>query len=180
MRLPTRVFALAVVGAVSFGLQFSPLSAQDRLAKMPGYDQFRKMQTALQGGAFVSGAISPSWADDSKAFTYTFGETQYRFDVTTMAAVSVGAAPAGGRGGRGGRAGGPPAGGGRGGRGAGAPGLGGCPAEQVERGRQATCYGSPDGKMRAMYKERNIWIANEDGSGEKALTTDGSEEKRIK
>ncbi len=33
--------------------------------------------------------------------------------------------------------------------------------------------------MRTYHKDRNIWIANADGTGEKALTTDGSEEKRI-
>ncbi len=178
MKLLTRVLALSVVGAVSFGLQFSAVSAQDRLAKMPGVDQFRKMQPLL-GGAMVSGAITPTWTDDSKAFTYTFAGNRYRFDVVTMAAVNEGPAPAGAAGGRGGRAGGPPAAGGRGGRGGAAP-LGGCPPAQVERGRQAECVGSPNSAMRAYHKDRNIWIANADGTGEKALTTDGSEEKRIK
>ncbi len=175
MKISPRVVGLVLVGIAAGSASFS---AQDRLAKMPGVDQFRKMQPLL-GGALVSGAITPAWADDSKAFTYTHGGSRFRFDVTTMAAVNEGPVPAGAAGGRGGRVGGPPAGGGRGGRGA-TPPLGGCPALQVERGRQAECVGSPNSAMRAYHKDRNIWIANADGTGEKALTTDGSEEKRIK
>ncbi|HQX83206.1 MAG TPA: DPP IV N-terminal domain-containing protein, partial [Vicinamibacterales bacterium] len=174
MKMSLKVVGLVLVGIAAGSANFE---AQDRLAKMPGVDQFRKMQPLL-GGAMVSGAITPAWTDDSKVFTYNFAGSRYRFDVMTMAAVNEGAAPAGAAGGRGGRAGGPPAGGGRGGRG-GAP-LGGCPAAQVERGRQAECVGSPNSAMRAYHKDRNIWIANADGTGEKALTTDGSEEKRIK
>lgn len=176
MKLFVKVSALVVVGMVASSGRFE---AQDRLDRMPGVAEFRKMQTALQGGAFVSGAITPTWAEDSRAFTYTHDGSRFRFDVGTMAAVNEGAVPAGAAGGRGGRAGGPPAGG-RAGRGGNAPGLGGCPPQQVERGRQAACVGAPDGSRRAFYKDRNIFIANADGTGEKALTTDGSEEKRIK
>lgn len=171
LKVVVLVLVWIAVGSVSF-------SAQDRLAKMPGVEQFRKMQAALAGGAYVSGSITPTWTDDATAFTYTFDGNRYRFDVATMTATSEGPAPAAG--GRGGRAGGPPAAGGRGGRGGGVPGLGGCPPAQVDRGRQASCVGAPNGSMRAFYKDRNIWIANADGTGEKALTSDGSEEKRIK
>ncbi len=173
-----RLCGAVLVGAVAFGARSD---AQDRLSGMPGVEQFRKVQTAVQGGAFVSGAITAAWADDAKSLTYTHDGSRYKFDVTTMIAVNEGPAPADASGaGRGGRAGGPPAGGGRGGRGGGAPGLGGCPPATVERGRQAACVGAPGGAMRAFYKDRNIWIAHADGTGEKALTTDGSEEKRIK
>ena len=177
MKVSLRIIVLVLIGIAIGSARFN---AQDRLAKMPGVEQFRKMQAVLSpanGGAFVSGAITPMWAEDAKSFTYNFGGTRYRFDLATMTAVSEGPAPTG-AGGRGGRAGGPP-GGGRGGR-AGAPGLGGCPPAVIDRGRQASCVGSPNGAMRAFYKDRNIWIANADGTGEKALTTDGSEEKRIK
>ncbi len=178
MKVSMRLCGVVLVGAVAFGARSD---AQDRLSGMPGVEQFRKMQTAVQGGAFVSGAITAAWADGAKSLTYTHDGSRYKFDVTTMAAVNEGPAPADASGaGRGGRAGGPPAGGGRGGRGGGAPGLGGCPPATVERGRQAACVGAPGGAMRAFYKDRNIWIAHADGTGEKALTTDGSEEKRIK
>ena len=120
-----RIVGVVVVGAVVFAGRYE---AQDRLDRMPGVAEFRKMQTALQGGAFVSGAITPTWAEDSKGFTYTHSGSRFRFDVTTLAAVHEGAAPSGDAGGRGGRA-----GGGRGGRGGAS--LGGCPPQQVERGR---------------------------------------------
>jgi len=179
MKLVVRSAVLVVVGMVVFGARFE---AQDRLDRMPGVAEFRRVSAALApaaGGAFVSGAITPTWADDGASFTYTHGGSRYRFETATLAVVNEGVvAPGAAAAGRGGRAGGPPAGG-RGGRG-GAPGLGGCPPETVERGRQATCVGAPDSSMRAFYKDNNIWIANADGSGEKALTTDGSVDKRIK
>lgn len=176
MKLSVRLGALVVVGMVAFSGRFE---AQDRLDRMPGVAEFKRIRDAIapaQGGAFVSGAITPTWANDSKAFTYTFDGNRFRFDVATMTAVNEGAVPAGG--GRAGRAGGAPPAGGRAGRGGAS--LGGCPPQQVERGRQAACVGAPDGSKRAFYKDRNIFIANADGTGEKALTTDGSEEKRIK
>jgi len=123
-------------------------------------------------------------------------------------AAAGGGVPAGGgaRGARGGRAGGgaPPArgqGGGQGGRQAGggqgggrqagggmeqaqsemsAGPVAGCPSGGAARGRQADCVISPDGKRKAFYRARNLWIANEDGSGEKQVTKDGSEATRIK
>ena len=116
MRVSIRVVGVLVIGLVAFSV---PFQAQDRLAKMPGVEQFQKMPTALAGGAFVSGAITPVWAPDGKSFTYTHAGSRFTFDVATMAAVNEGPAPAGAAGGRGGRAGGPPAAGGRGGRGAG-------------------------------------------------------------
>lgn len=176
MKLSVKLGALVVVGMVAFSGRFE---AQDRLDRMPGVAEFKRIRDAIapaQGGAFVSGAITPTWANDSKAFTYTFDGNRFRFDVATMTSVNEGAVPAGG--GRAGRAGGPPPAGGRAGRGGAS--LGGCPPQQVERGRQAACVGAPDSSKRAFYKDRNIFIANADGSGEKALTTDGSEEKRIK
>ena len=95
-----KVSALVVVGMVASSGRFE---AQDRLDRMPGVAEFRKMQTALQGGAFVSGAITPTWAEDSRAFTYTHDGSRFRFDVGTMAAVNEGAVPAGAAGGRGSR-----------------------------------------------------------------------------
>jgi dipeptidyl-peptidase 4 len=56
----------------------------------------------------------------------------------------------------------------------------GCPPIVVARGRQADCAVSPDRKLKAFYRDRNLWLANFDGSNERALTTDGSERTRIK
>jgi dipeptidyl-peptidase-4 len=50
----------------------------------------------------------------------------------------------------------------------------------VARGRQVDCAASPDRKLKAFYRDRNLWLANFDGSSERAITTDGSEKARIK
>ncbi|HEX5069181.1 MAG TPA: DPP IV N-terminal domain-containing protein [Vicinamibacterales bacterium] len=182
--------SLSLMGAaLGLALMIVPMHAQDRLRTMPGYDQFQKMQTAMQGGpAVISGAVTPTWAEDGKSFTYSAAGKAYKFDLATMRAEVTGDAPVAGagRGAGPGRAGGaPPAGGrqGGGGRGAaqlpsGAPNP--CPPEQVQRGRQAACSASPDGKMKAYYRDRNIYVSNADGTGEVAITTDGSEKSRVK
>ena len=58
--------------------------------------------------------------------------------------------------------------------------VAGCPNTTAARGRQIDCSVSPDGKLKAFYRARNLWVANVDGTGEKQVTTDGSEAKRIK
>jgi dipeptidyl-peptidase-4 len=58
--------------------------------------------------------------------------------------------------------------------------ISGCPQGAAARGRQADCVVSPDGKMKAFYRARNLWVANFDGTGEKQVTKDGSEQARIK
>jgi dipeptidyl-peptidase-4 len=50
----------------------------------------------------------------------------------------------------------------------------------VARGRQSDCAVSPNRLLKAFYRDRNVWLANFDGSNERALTTDGSEKTRIK
>src|SRR5215213_9377560 len=99
MKTSVKTVGLVLIGIAVGSTRFN---AQDRLAKMPGVDQFRKMQPILSGGAFVSGAITPMWAEDGKSFTYNFSGNRYRFDLATMAAADEGPAPTG-PGGRGGR-----------------------------------------------------------------------------
>ena len=111
--------------------------------------------------------------------------------------------PAAGRGGAGraggqaaGRAGGqgappagaPPAGGRGGGRGGGLDQaqtemtavVAGCPNASAARGRQVDCAISPDQKLKAFYRDRNLWVANFDGTNEKQVTTEGNEKGRLK
>jgi dipeptidyl-peptidase-4 len=146
--------ALALAAAVGLA---ATLAAQDRLKSMPGYDQYQKMSKEMQG-AVKPGTLSVTWKD-AKSFEYVKDGKLYRFDVGTRAATEVGPAPEsaapGGRGGRGGM-------------------------PMVERGRQAASTTSPDGKLKAFYRDRNLWTSNADGSAEVQLTTDGSEKDRIK
>jgi len=167
------------------------IGAQDRLRSMPGYEQSQKMQATLQGGAaFVSGSITPSWASDGQAFTYTHAGKNYRFEIATLTSterVSTQPERGGGRGAAGAAAGnGIP--GGNAGRGAQttaqtempAEPVQGCPHTSAARGRQLDCAMSPDGKLKAFYRARNLWIANADGTNEKQITTDGRFADRTK
>jgi dipeptidyl-peptidase-4 len=194
---------LAIAGVVATTLvviESAHPVAQDRLPSMPGYAQFTKMQSAMRGGVIVSGAASAvAWSADGTSFTYDAADKTYRFDLATMKATETGSVPAagGGRGARGGggRQGGPPPAGQSqttpppAGRSGGmqqeqdemptTP-ISGCPQGAAARGRQADCVLSPDGKLKAFYRARNFWIASLDGSGERQITTDGSEKGRIK
>ena len=131
-------------------------AAQDRLKTMPGYSQYEKMARDLPG-AVKSGALAVSWKDPS-TFEYVRDGKLYRYDVAAHTVAEAGL-PAGnetaGRGGRGGR-GGP------------------------ERGRQFDTSDAPDGKRRAFYRDRNLWMKDIAGGAEIPITTDGSAASRTK
>src|SRR5690349_6868291 len=112
--------------------------AQDRLKTMPGYEQHQKMQREMPT-AIKSGAINATWSSDSGSFEYTKDGRRYRFDLATRQTAEAGEASdaAAGRGGRGGRC------------GQGAP----------ERGRQVASTTSPDGTLKAFYRDRNLWLS---------------------
>lgn len=129
------------------------LPAQDRLRTMPGYDRYTAMAPRLTG-AIKSGAVMPQWSEDGKSFEFTFDGKRRRFDLATRAVRDAPAPTPGASTGR--RPGGP------------------------ARGRQATEAWTTDSSKRAFYKDRNIFIADRDGTGERQLTTDGSETGRIK
>ena len=155
-----KVFALRSMAAVAVtaAVLWTPLGAQDRLKAMPGYDQFQKMSREIPGSVKL-GSLSAQWKEDSSSFEYSWDGKLYRYDVAAKAATVIGDAPAG------------TAGGGRG-RG----GQGGAPA----RGRQFDSAESPDKKLKAFYKDRNMWISAADGSDPVALSSDGSEKDRVK
>ena len=132
--------------------------AQDRLKSMPGYQQYQKINGA-SGNALRSGEVrNVAWAADGASFEYAFDGKRYRFDVAKRAAAELGDAPSG--------------------PGAGGRGRGGAPG--IERGRQATSAESPDGKLRAFYRDRNLWLSEVNGGNERSITTDGSDTARIK
>jgi dipeptidyl-peptidase-4 len=135
------------------------IAAQDRLKTMPGYDQYLKMSKEITG-AVKPGSLSVSWKD-ALTFEYTTDNKVYRYDVAKKAATEVGPAPEQAAAGM---------------RGMGARGQGGAP----ERGRQVATALSPDGKLKAFYRDRNLWLSDAAGANEVALTTDGNEKDRIK
>lgn len=146
-------------------LCLSSLTGQDRLKTMPGYDNFQKMSGQL-AGTVKRGTLTVSWKDGGKAFEYNKDGKRYRYTIAENKAEEVKAAskeePAE-----------TPAKTGR--RRSGTP-----QPPGVARGRQATETASPDNKLKAVYKDRNLYITDIKGGNETPITTDGSEQLRIK
>jgi len=165
---------LMIAAAITLSFTLNAARAQDRLKTMPGYEQFQKMSPQIQG-SFVTGALNVTWVDGGKAFTYSTGGKSYRYDVATKQATETGEAAANtggpGRGGPGGRA---------GGQGQGQRGQGQGQGAQPARGRQFDSAMSPDGKWKAFYRDRNLWLSDANGGGEMAVTKEGSEKERTK
>ena len=126
--------------------------AQDRLPAMPGYDQYQRMSQLRQDAARL-GSLDVTWLADGSAFDYEQDGARWRYDISTRRAEEI--TDLDGRNGDG-RRGGP------------------------ERGRQFDSADSPDGTLKAFYRDRNLWLSNADGSGEKAITTEGNEAERVK
>jgi dipeptidyl-peptidase-4 len=127
--------------------------AQDRLPSMPGYEQYQHMAGQRQGAVRL-GALNVTWLDDGSALDYQRDGRRYRYDLAARQATEL--EPVAGdqnRFGRGGR---------------------------PERGRQFDVAESPDGSRKAFYRDRNLWLRNADGTGEKAITTEGSDADRVK
>ncbi|MEN6312434.1 MAG: DPP IV N-terminal domain-containing protein [Acidobacteriota bacterium] len=140
------------------------LAAQDRLKTYPGYEHYAKMLKELQAlqpgggrpGPGGMGMMMVRWADDGKTFTFPKDGKTWTYDVAARKATEfTGKAPQP-EGMMGRRAGGP------------------------ERGRQFTEAVSPDKKWKALYKDRNLWLADGEGKNAVALTTEGNEKDRIK
>ncbi|HEY4321623.1 MAG TPA: DPP IV N-terminal domain-containing protein [Gemmatimonadales bacterium] len=144
------------------------------------------------GGGRGGGACTPApvlasqplvWSADGRGVDYSTGGKRMHFDFASRKATEVAANPsaepagaaAAGRGGRGG---------GRGGRGGGAGSQTDCQGAAVpapERGRQSPVSASPDGKLLANYRDRNLYVCSEGNpSSMVAISTDGSEKDRIK
>lgn len=143
---------LSSLGALAIGPGATALHAQDRLLTMPGYTQYQQMRGVI-AGAVRSGAVNAQWSDDSRSFSYATESERWQYDVAKRAATAApaGTAAAAGRGGR-----------------------------RPERGRQFDVAFSADSTHQAVHRDRNLYVSLVDGSDERAVTTDGSESKRIK
>jgi dipeptidyl-peptidase-4 len=148
---------LAVLAALAvLAVPSAALSAQDRLRTMPGYDQHQKMAGQIPA-ALKSGAVAAAWTGDGKAVEYTREGKQYRFDIASRQTIDIPEAADSTRNRR-----------------------GQSPGGQPERGRQFTSARSPDGRLNAFYKDRNLWLSEADGANEIAITTDGGPATRVK
>jgi len=144
----TSLFALVAVLACSIDL----INAQDKLKKMPGYDQYRSVAPQIRGSVNY-GRLSVSWSENSKSFEYVKDGKKYSYDVKQKTASLLGDAP-------------PP------------------PPRRRRtgpaRGRQFPSSMSPDGKMNAFTKDRNMYLSDADGSNVMAITSDGNTDNEIK
>jgi len=129
-------------------------SAQDKLKKMPGYDQYKKMAPKLYR-SIKRAPASVTWAKDGKTFTYVENGKVKTFDVKKKKVVATKEAERRKRTRR--RRGNRPA-----------------------RGRQYASAVSPDKKLKAFTKNRNMYISNADGTNIQAITTKGNDENQVK
>jgi len=135
--------------------------AQDRLKAMPGYEQFTKTSRAATN-AYTSGAVTVTWKDGGKALEFSHAGKRYRHDLVTGERSEL-PPPA------------PPAAKGTAPK---APKR--TNTENPLRGRQFTAAVSPDGKHKAFYRDRNLWLGDTNGANAFAVTTDGNAQNRIK
>jgi dipeptidyl-peptidase-4 len=132
--------------------------AQDRLPTMPRYDRYEKLRQDIYS-AVTGGDVQVQWAEDGGSFTYLNQGKFVRYDL-----ASGKESPAKDENSES------------------------IPASRQQRrirnvparGRQYDTVYSPDGKLKAFYKDQNVHIANLDGSGVKDITTEGSVQSRIK
>ena len=152
-----------VVGFVLTSAAISSL-AQDRLKTLPGYERYQKMSREITNAAKL-GALSVTWKDGGKAFEFQKDGKRYRYNVASLRATELTNSLAKPR----------PE-----------------PEQREEgrrrrnrasapaRGRQYTSAVSPDGKSKAFYRDRNLWLSATNSTNAIAITTDGSEKDRIK
>ena len=133
------------------------VNAQQWIKSMPGYDRYTEISPQIRSSV-KQGRISAIWADDGKSFKYSIDGKQYNFDVRAKDAEIIGE------------------------------------AEKEEspmaryrrmyaggpaRGRQFTEEKSPDEKLKAVYRDGNVFITDSEGNNEIIVTTEGSVEKRF-
>ncbi|WP_435019087.1 DPP IV N-terminal domain-containing protein [Tundrisphaera sp. TA3] len=143
----------ALLGLLALGPRDA--EGQDRLKSMPGYQRYATRSREIPG-AVKLGALAVTWQEGGKSFEYRKDGKAFRYDLANRRAeeIKTGGAEPQERGQR--------------------------PGGGVGRGRQAESALSPDGRLKAFYRDRNLWVSDPNGLIEAAVTTDGSEPGRIK
>lgn len=123
---------------------------------MPRYDRYTKLQGDISRSV-TRGDTTVRWAADSKSFTYLKSGARMRYELKSKTETEDkgGTPDAPTRPGRGQR-------------------------RNPDRGRQFDTAMSVDGKMKAVCRDRNVFISDADGKNEIQITTDGSVVNRLK
>jgi len=141
-----------LIGAVFLVAGSTVVPAQDRLRSAAGYERAQRMARETPT-AVRGGNLAVHWVS-STAFEYSREGKRFHYDVGTKMAWEIPLVERTASGGRGG--------------------------ESPDRGRQFEAAASPDGSLKAFYRDRNVWLSGADGSNEIAITTDGGRASRIK
>ncbi|MCW5943228.1 MAG: DPP IV N-terminal domain-containing protein [Fimbriimonadaceae bacterium] len=131
------------------------VAGQDRLSTMPRYDRYEKLRREI-AGSVAGGTQNVVWDDGAPTFTFSKDGKRWRYDARTQKVEETSDEPAAA-----------PTGRRPGGRG---------PA----RGRQFDSAISPDGKLKAFHRDRNLYLSDADGKNETPVTTDGNSANRVK
>ncbi len=166
MPLTTRLLSAVSASLILFP---SASQTQDRLKTLPQYTQFQKAQAKLDqvGLRSLQRGISGRWTDDGSAYEYRDPANPGKFLSFSPASgktISINRMSENkGTRRRPGRFAGP------------------------ERGRQFSATVSPDGSLKAVYRDNNLYLlpnknlsSSEGTSGGEKITPDGGREKRIK
>ncbi|MCK0157166.1 S9 family peptidase [Cellulophaga sp. F20128] len=138
--------------AVLFLAPFTTINAQDKLKKMPGYEQYKTVAPKIRSSVKMA-PMYVNWNEDGTSFQYIKEGQNYVYTVGKGEAKDNEPMQNSARRRWGNR-----------------------PA----RGRQYASADSPDGKLKAFTKDRNMHVSAIDGSNSIAITTDGNEENQVK
>ncbi|MEQ1821706.1 MAG: DPP IV N-terminal domain-containing protein [Fimbriimonadaceae bacterium] len=124
---------------------------------MPRFDRYEKMRREI-GGAYVSNEVNPTWGAGGKAMSFGLAGKTMVVDLGTgKIAEGPAVTPAA-----------PPP----------TPRRAGGQRKNPERGRQFDRTFSADGKMMALFRDGNVYLADADVKNEQAITTDGNSATR--
>lgn len=157
----------------------SPLAlcvGQEALKSMPAYQRYERM-TQERTNAFKTGAVSVRWVENGKALEYTYRGKRYHYEISRGYPAEIVPRPKTIQ---------PPQSEPR------RPTRKFDPPVRPARGRQYASAVSPDEKFTAFYRDRNLWLRENELVGdqdsavrreptpERALTTEGNDRNRKK
>ena len=129
------------------------VSAQSRLPNMPGYENYRNMSPKILNSVKSDWRFL-EWNKDATGFKYLSSGKTFIYNIDAKTSVeTTGVSPQNNSM---------------------------ISAGEPENGKQFTSAESPDKKLKAFYRNRNLWLSDADGKNEIAITTDGNEKDRTK